>query len=141
VKKMYLALVDGFPPTPTGRIEAAIGRDPAHRKRLAVVPDEKGREAITEYTMIETFKKHALLEAFPFTGRTHQIRIHLAFLGCPIVADTLYGKKHTTLPLARHFLHAAKLTVVIPGESDPRIFSAPLPADLVEILDILRKGA
>lgn len=138
VKKVYLALVDGAPPTPKGRIEAAIGRDPAQRKRLAVVSNEKGRESVTEYAVIESFSEHTLLEAYPFTGRTHQIRIHLAFLRCPIVADTLYGRKHISVPLTRHFLHAARLTVTLPGEKEPRVFEAPLPEDLEKVLAQLR---
>lgn len=138
VKKVYLALADGKPPTPTGRIEAAIGRDPSLRKKLAIVQENKGRDAITEYAVIESFPKHTLLEAYPLTGRTHQIRIHLAFLGCPIVGDVLYGKKHPSLPLARHFLHAARLTVLLPGEKSVRTFEAPLPDELSQILQLLK---
>jgi 23S rRNA pseudouridine1911/1915/1917 synthase len=139
VEKTYLALVDGRPPTPLGRIEAPIGRDPAHRKRMAILPADKGREAISEYRTLETFPSHTLLEVHPITGRTHQIRLHLAFLGCPIVGDTVYGRKRPTLPLQRHFLHAWRLKIVLPGESQPRTFQAPLPAELNAILETLRK--
>lgn len=138
VKKVYLALVDGFPPTPEGRIEAAIARDPAKRKRMAVVPDDRGRESITEYQTLETFTAHTLLEAHPYTGRTHQIRLHLAFLGTPIVGDTVYGRKKPTIPISRHFLHAWKLTVQLPGESEQRTFTAPLPEELSRTLTALR---
>jgi len=138
VKKVYLALVDGIPPTPEGRIEAAIARDPSKRKRMAVVPDDRGRESITEYRTLENFPAHTLLEAHPYTGRTHQIRLHLAFLGTPIVGDTVYGRKKPTLTITRHFLHAARLTVQLPGESELRTFSAPLPDDLAEVLTELR---
>ncbi len=138
VKKVYLALVDGIPPTPEGRIEAAIARDPSKRKRMAVVPDDRGRESITEYRTLENFPVHTLLEAHPYTGRTHQIRLHLAFLGTPIVGDTVYGRKKPTLTITRHFLHAARLTVQLPGESELRTFSAPLPDDLAEVLTELR---
>ncbi len=85
VEKVYLALVDGQPPTPTGRIEAPIERDPAHRKRMAVVPPGKGREAITEYFTKEGFLRHTLLKVHPITGRTHQIRVHMAFLGAQLL--------------------------------------------------------
>jgi 23S rRNA pseudouridine1911/1915/1917 synthase len=139
VKKVYLALVDGHPPTPSGRIEAFIGRDSAHRKQMAVVNADKGRDAVTEYLTLETFPNHTLLEVHPHTGRTHQIRIHLAFLGCPIVADTIYGHKHVSLALDRHFLHAARLTIVLPGEREPRVFEAPLPSDLDRVLAELRR--
>jgi 23S rRNA pseudouridine1911/1915/1917 synthase len=138
VVKIYLALVDGHPPTPTGRIEAPIGRDPAHRKQMAVVPADKGRAAETEYKTLESFAQYAFLEAHPLTGRTHQIRIHLAFIHCPIVGDTLYGRRHPTLGLTRHFLHAARLTIQLPGESNVRTFTAPLPPELEQVLNSLR---
>lgn len=139
VKKVYLALVDGHPPTPQGRIEAAIARDPSHRKKMAVVPPERGRSAVTEYYTLETFPHHTLIEAHPLTGRTHQIRLHLAFLECPIVGDTIYGyKKISVADLKRHFLHAARITLVLPGESAPRTFEAPLPEDLAAALQEVR---
>jgi 23S rRNA pseudouridine1911/1915/1917 synthase len=140
VRKIYWALVDGVPPTPTGRVEASIGRDPAHRKQMAVVPDGKGRDAVSEYRTLEKFASHTLLEVHPLTGRTHQIRLHMKFIGCPIVADTLYGHKHPSLPLARQFLHAGSLTLTLPGEKQPRTFEAPLPEDLASVLDALRKS-
>lgn len=139
VQKTYLALVDGHPPTPQGRIEAPIGRDPAHRQRMSVLPPGKGREAITEYRVRESFRQHALLEVHPLTGRTHQIRVHMAFLGCPLVGDTLYGHRRPSLSLQRHFLHAARLTLRLPGEREPRTFEAPLPADLQALLEWLRR--
>lgn len=138
VKKVYLALVDGFAPTPTGRIEAFIGRDPEHRKKMAIVSAQKGREAVTEYRVLETFANHSLIEAHPLTGRTHQIRLHLAFLGCPIVGDNIYGHRNSSLELQRHFLHAAQLTIQLPGETQPRTFEAELPPELADLLTSLR---
>lgn len=138
VRKVYLALVDGTPPTPTGRIEAPIGRDPAHRRKMAVTTLQKGREAVTEYQTVETYAHHTLIEAHPLTGRTHQIRLHMAFLGCPIVADSLYGRRKPSLPLERHFLHAARLTILLPGQMEEQTFTAPLPADLEKIIQQLR---
>ncbi len=138
VRKVYLALVDSAPPTPTGRVEAPIGRDSGNRKRMAVVPPRKGRDSVTEYETLEVFEEHTLLEVHPLTGRTHQIRIHMAFLGCPITGDTLYGHRKPTLPIKRHFLHAARLTVTLPGEDAPRTFEAPLPEELQKALDTLR---
>ncbi len=139
VEKTYLALVDGAPPTPTGRVEAPIGRDPHNRKNMAVVRAEKGREAVSEYKTLENFSQHTLLEFHPHTGRTHQIRVHCAFLGCPIVGDTAYGRRKLSLPLSRQFLHAWRLKITLPGESAPRTFEAPLPPELQSILQGLRR--
>ena len=140
VEKTYLALVDGAPPTPAGRVEAAIGRDPSHRKQMAVLPPGKGRESVSEYKTLEKFAHHTLLEFRPHTGRTHQIRLHCAFLGCPIVGDKVYGRKTPTLEIKRHFLHAAKLKIILPGEKQPRTFEAPLPEELMDVLMRLRMG-
>ncbi len=136
--KTYLALVDGAPPTPTGRVEAPIGRDPSRRKQMAVLPPGKGREAVSEYETLERFAAHTLLAFYPHTGRTHQIRLHCAFLGCPIVADRVYGRRKPSLPLKRHFLHAWKLQIRLPGEESPREFIADLPDDLQRVLEQLR---
>lgn len=138
VKKVYLALVDGQPPTPSGRIEIAIGRSSKDRNRMAAVPDHKGRESITEYKTLETFHQHTLLEIHPETGRTHQIRVHLQYLGCPVAGDTVYGRKKATIPLERHFLHAASLTIQLPGEKTLRTFEAGLPEELKQVLIDLR---
>ena len=139
VDKRYLALVDGAPPTPVGRIEAAIGRDPSHRKKMAIVSEAKGKAATSEYKTVESFPKHTLLEVHLLTGRTHQIRLHLSFLNCPIVGDPVYGHRHPSLPIKRQFLHAAKLEIALPGEDRPRKFEAPLPDDLRSVLEDLRR--
>jgi 23S rRNA pseudouridine1911/1915/1917 synthase len=138
VEKIYLALVDGKPPTPSGRVEAPIGRNATKRKLMSVVPPEKGRAATSEYKTLESFPDHTLLEVHPLTGRTHQIRVHLAFLGCPVVGDTIYGKKKASVNLARHFLHAYKLKIILPGEKQARIFEAGLPGELEAVLRLLR---
>jgi 23S rRNA pseudouridine1911/1915/1917 synthase len=137
VEKIYLALVDGTPPTARGRVEAAIGRDPDNRKKMAVVTPTKGREAVSEYATIRKYDAHTLLEVHPITGRTHQIRLHLAFLGCPVVGDKVYGRRHPSLSIDRQFLHAARLKIRLPGEADLCEFSAPLPEDLSAILESL----
>jgi 23S rRNA pseudouridine1911/1915/1917 synthase len=139
VKKTYLALVDGHPPAPSGRVEAPIGRDQRSRKKMAVVSPQKGRQAISEYRTRETFAEHTLLEVSPETGRTHQIRLHMALIGCPVAGDRVYGRRHASLALDRHFLHAARLVVRLPGEAQPRAFSAPLPAELEAVLEDLRQ--
>jgi 23S rRNA pseudouridine1911/1915/1917 synthase len=139
VEKTYLALVDGKPPTPAGRVEASIGRDPSHRKKMAIVSPGKGREAVSEYKTLESFKNHTLLEFHPHTGRTHQIRLHCQFLGCPIVGDSVYGKRSVTLTTDRHFLHAAKLKIILPGEKTPCMFEAELPEELKNVLEEVRR--
>ena len=138
-KKTYLALVDGEPPSPTGRIETAIGRDEKNRQRMAVVYGDKGRNAVTEYQTLESFKNHTLLEVQPLTGRTHQIRVHLAFIGCPVTGDKIYGRRKKTLEISRFFLHAYKLAIKLPDEDEPTEFTAPLAADLKEVLSTLEK--
>jgi len=137
ISKVYIALVDGRPITPEGKIDAPIGRDIRMRKQMAIVSPQKGRQAVSEYRTLQTFAEHTLLEVHPVTGRTHQIRLHLAFLGCPVTGDTVYGRKSPTIPLDRHFLHAASLTFCLPGESTPRAFVAPLPAELLEAIQKL----
>ncbi len=135
VEKTYLALVDGKPPTPAGRVEASIGRDPSHRKKMAIVSEKKGREAVSEYKTLESFKNHTLLEFHPHTGRTHQIRLHCQFLGCPIVGDLIYGKKSLSLEINRHFLHAFRLKIILPNEKSARTFEAGLPDELTRVLE------
>jgi len=137
VDKVYIALVDRHPPTPEGIVDAPIGRDPSHRQRMAIVSAEKGRQAVSEYKTLRRYLQHTLLEVHPRTGRTHQIRLHCSFIGCPIVADTIYGYRKPSLSLNRHFLHAMRLTVILPGESVARTFEAPLPDDLTNVLEKL----
>lgn len=138
-EKIYLALVDGKPPTPKGRIEAPIGRSSEDRKRMAILPPDKGRAAISEYRTLEVFPHHTLLEVHPLTGRTHQIRLHLQFIGCPVVGDRVYGRQKPTLPISRHFLHAHRLSITLMGETKPRTFESPLPNDLKDVLETLRR--
>jgi 23S rRNA pseudouridine1911/1915/1917 synthase len=138
VEKTYLALVDGFPPTPKGKIIAAIARDPTHRKKMAVAQPGRGRESVSLYRTLESFKRHTYLEVKPQTGRTHQIRVHLSFIGCPVAGDTIYGHNKSSLPLDRFFLHAFRLKFVLPGEATPRTFEAALPKELEQALKNLR---
>jgi 23S rRNA pseudouridine1911/1915/1917 synthase len=140
VEKTYLALVDGRPPTPSGRVEAPIGRDTNQRRQMVVQRAGKGREAVSEYKTLEAFDEHTLLEFKPLTGRTHQVRLHCAFLGCPIVGDEIYGRKKPTIRISRHFLHALRLKIRLPNEDQPTVFEAPLPEDLEDVLSSLRAG-
>lgn len=141
VQKTYLALVDGAPPTPMGRIEAPIGRDPRARNKMAIVTSQKGRMATSEYLTMEKYGEHTFLEVCPITGRTHQIRLHLAYIGCPVAGDTVYGRRRSSIPLKRHFLHAARLRIQLRNEKDQHTFEAPLPTELEELLARLRRNA
>jgi len=134
VEKTYLALVDGHPRTQRGRIEASIYRHPNDRKKMAIAPASKGREAVTLFSVEKEFPNHTLLKVKPLTGRTHQIRVHLTSIGLPIVGDTLYGRKNPSLPLRRQFLHAFELKITLHSEKDPRMFHADLPDDLKNVL-------
>lgn len=138
VKKSYLSLVDGHPPTPTGRIEAPIERDTKTRTRMAVGLQGQGRSAVTEYFEVERFDKYSLLEVHPITGRTHQIRVHLKYIGTSVVGDTLYGRRTPSIKINRFFLHAKSLSLRLPGDRSPRLFETPLPEDLNNILENLR---
>ncbi|MEP7287386.1 MAG: RluA family pseudouridine synthase [Chloroflexota bacterium] len=139
VQKRYLALVEGTPKTPTGEIDAPIGRDPHERKRMAVV--RRGREAVTNYRVLEHYAlgdaRYTLVEALPKTGRTHQIRVHLAFIGHPIVGDSVYGRRKVRIGLKRHFLHAESITLTIPSTGKTLTLHAPLPPELQTVLDKL----
>jgi 23S rRNA pseudouridine1911/1915/1917 synthase len=140
VRKRYLALVDGAPSTLSGVINAPIGRDPAQRKRMAILPANRGgREAISQFQVLERFAQHTLLEVLPQTGRTHQIRVHLAFIGCPIVGDAVYGRRKPTLKLGRHFLHAESILFRNLAGEQVRV-QAPLPPELARTLAALRNA-
>jgi 23S rRNA pseudouridine1911/1915/1917 synthase len=138
VEKTYIALLEKAPPTEVGRIDAPIARDSNQRKRMAVV--RGGRPAVTEYEVIERdFKDgQTLVRIQLHTGRTHQIRVHMAFIGCPIVGDGVYGYRRQRLTLKRHFLHAAHLCFDHPRTAERLCFDSPLPPGLLDILEKLR---
>ena len=141
VRKTYLALVHGSVAAAIGRIEAPIGRDPKDRKRMAVVPD--GRKATTGYRVRERFADWTLLELDLVTGRTHQIRVHLAALGHPVAGDPVYGtgtSRKGPDGLERMFLHAWKVELVSPSSAKLVRAEAPLPGELESVLVGLRAG-
>lgn len=135
VSKVYLALVEGELTPPRGRVEAPVGRDPHKRKHMRVVSvSEGGREAVTEYRVLEVLEGKTLVEVHPVTGRTHQVRVHLSALGHPVVGDRVYGFRRRQPGLDRQFLHAWKLTFHLPSTAEPITLVAPLPADLRQVL-------
>lgn len=139
VKKTYLALASGVIDEDQATIDAPIGRDPKHRQRMAVI--RSGRPAITHFTVVERFADATLLEVAIETGRTHQIRVHLAFIGHPVVGDGVYGRALSGIPeLSRQFLHASGLEFNLPG-GDRVAFSSPLPEELESTLEALRAQA
>ena len=150
VEKEYLAIVHGVPRARQGTIEAAIGRDPVQRKKMSVRAP-RGRPARSAYTVVEALDGAALLRVRIHTGRTHQIRVHLASLGHPVAGDATYGGARTPSSrgpaaraaldgLARPALHAARLAFTHPGSGDRLQFESPLPADLRDVLARLRGG-
>ena len=149
--RSYLAFTWGALPRPSGTIEAPVGRHPSDRLRMAVVPEDHGRFAITHWRVKEHFGSDASLVACTLeTGRTHQIRVHMAHIGHPVMGDPLYGKgfktKTSKLPeaargrldaLDRQALHAAKLGFEHPVTGEPLAFDSPLPPDLVSLRQAL----
>lgn len=143
VEKKYITLVAGVVEEDEATIDAPIGRNTVNRQQMTTT--RAGREAITHLTVTQRFEESTLLEVLIETGRTHQIRVHLAFIGHAVVGDTIYGNKVTArlaeeLKLERQFLHAASLSFTMPGTGEKRTFDAPLPADLQTVLTHLEHG-
>ncbi|MDT0184135.1 RluA family pseudouridine synthase [Microbacterium sp. ARD31] len=139
VEKIYHAVVQGHPDPLTGTIEAPIGRHPSHSWKFAVVPD--GKESVTHYETLEAFPGASLLEIHLETGRTHQIRVHMAAHRHPCAGDPLYGADPTLsarLGLTRQWLHARQLAFSHPATGEWVQFSSDYPADLAHALEVLR---
>lgn len=137
--KVYLALVCGLPRNDRGRLDAPIGRHAVHRQRMTVRKD--GRSALTEWKVLARSRETSLLECRIFTGRTHQIRVHLAFLGHPVLGDTLYGQRAVAAQTpCRQMLHAWQLGFRHPRTAQPLEFTAPIPEDFRSALDDFRKA-
>ena len=142
VHKEYLALAWGHPEPESGTVRARIRRHPTRRHRMAVDALE-GRMSVTHYTTVESFAACTLLRLHIETGRTHQIRVHLAHIGHPVVGDTVYGRSHgrqLPLPIGRQLLHAARLAFVHPSHGAPLEFDAPPPEDLRAMIRALREA-
>ena len=134
VTKGYLALVEGSLKSTEGKVDAPVGRHPRRRIRMAVVVG--GKEARTNYKVRQELRGHSLVELYLETGRTHQIRVHMAHLGHPLVGDTTYG--HASHLVDRHFLHAFHLGFKHPITGEPLDFKIDLPPDLTPAIDALR---
>jgi 23S rRNA pseudouridine1911/1915/1917 synthase len=128
IDKQYVALLERTPKTTSGRINVPIERDPSNRQKMHV--SREGRVAVTEFFVEEIYEGG--------TGRTHQIRVHMAYLNTPIVGDRLYGQRRQRLPLARQFLHATQIAFDHPRTGQRMQFSAPLAAELQAVLDTLK---
>ena len=155
IYRRYQALVWGHPDPPVGTVAAALGRDPRDRKKMAVVRPERGKHAVTHYETTERHAYTALLHFRLETGRTHQIRVHARHLGHPIVGDVTYGGDRIVVGprtgsraafwrnlltlLPRQALHAYALGFVHPRTGEAVRFEAPLPADMAEVLEKLRR--
>lgn len=134
IHKTYLALVNGIVKTPQGKIDAPLARDARDRKKFVVSNSSHAKGAVTDFTVLAHSEKYTLLRVEPETGRTHQIRVHLAFLKHPVVADAVYGKKKNDLALERQFLHAWQITLTHPLTNRSMTFTAPLPDELQRAL-------
>jgi 23S rRNA pseudouridine1911/1915/1917 synthase len=138
VTRKYKAIVHGVIPHDYGTIDAPIGRDKRDRQSMTVT-DENGKEAITHFTVLERFKNYTFIECQLETGRTHQIRVHMKYIGYPLAGDPKYGPKKT-LPIEGQALHAGVLGFHHPRTNEYLEFEAPLPPEFEHLLTMLRKN-
>ena len=138
IEREYVTLVHGRPPSRRGTIDAPIGRDPRTSGRMAV-DGRAPRHAVTHFVLAEALARTSLLEVRLETGRTHQIRVHLAAIGHPVVGDRVYGRGGQELGLTRQFLHAARLAFEHPVTGRRIELDSPLPRDLVAALELARE--
>lgn len=136
--RVYYAIVHGVMGEPGGVIDAPIGRHPVQRKKMAV-DTKNGKPAVTHYRVLERFSDYSLLELKLETGRTHQIRVHLSYLGNPVAGDPLYGPKKNPLGLAGQALHAKEISFIHPTSGEKMTISCDLPGYFIETLEQLRK--
>jgi len=138
VTKKYIALVHGNIKNNSGIINAPIGRSIKHRNKMAVI-EVNSREAITQFKVLRKFLNYTLLEVVIHTGRTHQIRVHLAFIGYPVVGDQVYGPRKQELTIKRQALHSHILGFIHPFTKKYMEFQAPLPNDMQELINTLEE--
>ena len=141
VKKEYIAIVKGHPPVDHGSIKTNLVRDTIDRKKFTSTADKtKGKTAHTVYTCIAVYGPYSLMKVTLKTGRTHQIRVHLKSIGCPIVGDPIYGVKDSLLKTATLMLHSYSLSIRLPGSSDFKQFKSPVPVRFKKIMQMLHKN-
>lgn len=138
-KRTYLAIVRGNIKSDSGVIETLIARDKNDRKKMAVVKED-GRHAVTEYEVMERFGKYTIVKCKLMTGRTHQIRVHMEYLGYPLVGDPKYSPKKTPFAINGQALHSLTLDFIHPRTGEQMHFEAPLPEDMHKIITRLRLG-
>ena len=138
IAKTYLAITYGAIAEDKGKIDAPIGRDPVHRKKMKVILNN-AREAITHFEVLKRFKSFTYIKASPKTGRTHQIRVHLAYIGHPLVGDATYSKKKIDIPIKRHALHAYSIRFEHPILGKTMEFSVEPPKDFQSLLSWLEE--
>ncbi len=138
VKRIYYAIVEGIIKQDSGTVDAPIGRHPVERKKMTVV-NKNGRRAVTHYKVIERFRHNTLIEARLETGRTHQIRVHMAYIGHPLVGDPVYGYKKQRFNLKGQVLHARTLGIIHPSTGEYMEFTTPLPQYFQKLIEILRR--
>jgi len=138
-KRTYIAVLEGILDADEGTVDQPIGRHPVKRKQMAI--SERGRRAVTHFTVLQRYRKFTLVECRLETGRTHQIRVHMAHLNCPVVGDLVYNRKSTGSEKARvklglkgQALHAKRLSFVHPKSGEVVVFEAPLPEDLQKLI-------
>lgn len=134
LSREYLCIVKGMPTPTSGTINAAIARSTTNRKKMAVVKSG-GREAVTHYKLLKRLNNASLLQCNLETGRTHQIRVHLAHIGHPIIGDPVYGRKLKGIEFPRQALHAVRLKLIHPRTGKPMEFEAEMPEDMRELLN------
>ena len=144
IDRLYAAIVYGIPTPGTGIVDAWIGRSDADRKKMAVHREGRGKHALTHYRVMERLRGAAMVECRLETGRTHQVRVHMAHLGHPLIGDPVYGRDRKgfksileTLGFKRQALHAKRLGFIHPVTEEPLAFDSPLPADMQELLSEL----
>ncbi|MDT8859099.1 RluA family pseudouridine synthase [Alkalihalobacillus sp. MEB130] len=136
-RRLYKAIVHGIIPHQHGTVDAPIGRDKKDRQSMTVT-EENSRDAVTHFTVLETFEKYTYVQCELETGRTHQIRVHMKYIGYPLAGDPKYGPKKKTLDIEGQALHAAVLGFSHPKTGEEMVFEAPLPKDMEQVLLQLR---
>ena len=137
IKRVYFAVVEGIIREDSGKIDAPIGRHPADRKKMAV-NTKNGRNAVTHFKVLERFGNNTYVEVELETGRTHQIRVHMSYIGYPIVGDEVYGRRKQVHDIKGQALHAGKLQFVHPSTGKAMEFQSPLPPYFSKLLEELR---